>query len=159
MKTPNIRFFSPGENTVIVKESVKAKSAASGYISTSGKIVLPVSTLRKLGINAASASFMIGSPARQKTIKSIFLVPASEKDGAFSFQKSAGGGYAIPLAAILKKGGVDFESAKVPFLVTEFDYSQGITGYELRLQEVRPKPAYTGKPRGRKPKQALAEAS
>lgn len=158
MKTPSIRFFAPEENSLPTKQIAKAKLAPTGYISTSGKIVLPALTLEELGIEAATASFRIGTQEGKRKIKSLYLVPTTEQEGAFSFARSGRGGYVIPLALILKKGGVNFESAKVPFSVTLFNYAGGVTGYELSIEDIYPKPAYTGKPRGRKAKQPVLEA-
>jgi hypothetical protein len=152
MKLKTIKFFAPEENTPAQKPSGKAKPVSTGYISTSGKLVIPSATLEELGIQAATSYFKIGTQEGKRKIKFLYLVPSESQDQAFSFERSGRGGYVIPLALILKKGGIDFENAKVPFTITLFNYHEGISGYELTLEHSVPKPAYSGKPRGRKPK-------
>lgn len=61
----------------------------------------------------------------------------------------------IPLAIILKKGNVNFESEKLIFKISTFDFDQNTKGYELAIETDPPKPEYTGKPRGRKPKSSV----
>lgn len=63
----------------------------------------------------------------------------------------------IPLGVILKKGGIDFESAKHTFEVSHFNYRKGISGFELELISSEQKPPYTGKPRGRKRRKEISE--
>jgi hypothetical protein len=150
MKNKTIKFFTPQENSPETSKSKgKSKSAPTGYISTTGKLVFPAATLEELGIEADSIRFQIGSQEGKRKLKSLYLVPSNDQNNAFALEKS-GRGYVIPLGFILKKGGVDFESTKYTFAVTLFNYSEGIVGYELELISSAPKPEYTGKPRGRK---------
>ncbi|MNL60030.1 hypothetical protein D3C87_1838050 [compost metagenome] len=58
----------------------------------------------------------------------------------------------IPLAIILKKGNVNFESEKLIFKISTFDFDPATKGFELATESEAPKPEYTGKPRGRKPR-------
>ena len=60
--------------------------------------------------------------------------------------------YSIALGPILQKGGLDYSLIKYSFTLKPFAYQEGVTGYELQLHDPTPKPAYTGKPRGRKAK-------
>jgi hypothetical protein len=152
MKLKAIKFFAPEENAPAQKLVAKAKSALTGYISATGKLVFPTATLEELGLDAATSHFKIGTQEGKRKIKSLYLIPSENQEQAFSFERSGRGGYVIPLAIILKKGGIDFEGAKVTFSITTFDYEEGVTGYELTFESSAPKPEYTGKPRGRKPK-------
>ena len=68
-----------------------------------------------------------------------------------------GRGSGIALSVILKRGGIDYEAAKHIFTVTTFNFSEGLTGYELAIEAETPKEPYTGKPRGRKRKASGAE--
>lgn len=67
--------------------------------------------------------------------------------------------YSIPLGVILNSGGVDYATTKYSFIINSFEY-EGVTAYELQLvkdqaaKESAEKPVYTGKPRGRKRKDA-----
>ncbi|MCE7039677.1 hypothetical protein [Dyadobacter sp. CY312] len=150
MKNKAIKFFTPQENSPETsKAKSKSKSAPTGYISATGKLVFPTATLQELGIEGESVHFQIGSQEGKRKLKSLYLVPANDQDGTFALEKS-GRGYVIPLALILKKGGVDFENTKYTFSVELFNYSEGVVGYELTLISSAPKPEYTGKPRGRK---------
>lgn len=92
-----------------------------------------------------------------KKLKSLYLVPTSNEDGSFSFERSGRGGYVIPLALILKNGAVQFDLEKITFKITAFEYQEGVTGFELELVSATFKPEYTGKPRGRKPRSQQPE--
>jgi hypothetical protein len=151
MKQKAIKFFSPEENVPKTKTTEKAAPLPTGYISSSGKLVFPAAALQDLGIDPESTKFKIGTQEGKRKIKSVYLVPASNSDQTFSFEKS-GRGHVIPLAVILKKGGVDFESQKLIFKISIFDFEQATKGYELAIESEAPKPEYTGKPRGRKAK-------
>ncbi|GGH24882.1 hypothetical protein GCM10007423_08680 [Dyadobacter endophyticus] len=152
MKLKAIKFFSPEENVPEVKPAPKAASLPRGYISNSGKLVFPATVLRDLGIDPESTKFKIGTQEGKRKIKSVYLVPAAHSDQTFSFEKS-GRGHVIPLAVILKKGVVDFESQKLIFKISTFDFNQTTKGFELTIEAEAPKPEYTGKPRGRKRRQ------
>ena len=153
MKLKAIKFFSPEENVPKTRATEKAAPFPIGYISNSGKLVFPATALRDLGIDPESTYFKIGTHEGKRKIKSIYLVPSSSSGQTFSFEKS-GRGHVIPLAIILKKGGVDFENQKLIFKISTFDFDQATKGYELAIESETPKPEYTGKPRGRKAKAA-----
>jgi len=151
MKQKAIKFFSPEENVPKTKTTEKAAPLPTGYISKSGKLVFPAAVLRDLGIDPESTKFKIGTQEGKRKIKSVYLVPASNSGQTFSFEKS-GRGHVIPLAVILKKGAVDFESQKLVFKIKTFDFDQSTKGYELAIETEATKSEYTGKPRGRKPR-------
>ncbi|WP_342087734.1 hypothetical protein [Dyadobacter sp. OTU695] len=154
MKIKAIKFFSPEENVEKTKEAPKAAPLPEGYISNSGKLVFPAAALRDLGIDPESTKFKIGTQEGKRKIKSVYLVPSTNSDQTFSFEKS-GRGHVIPLAVILEKGGVNFDSEKLIFKISTFDFDQATKGYELAIETETPKPEYTGKPRGRKPKASV----
>lgn len=154
MKLKAIKFFSPEENEVQTTKA-KSKSKPTGYISGTGKLVLPAKTLEELGIEA-DTNFKIGTIQGKRTLKLLYLIPSSDTIGTFALVKS-GRGSSIPLEVILKKGGIDYANVKYTFVVTLFNYEENVVGYELELSSSEPKPAYTGKPRGRKRKEVVAE--
>ena len=153
MKLKAIKFFSPEENLPKTKQA-KAAPLPAGYISSSGKLVFPATVLGDLEIDPASTHFKIGSQDGKRKIKSLYLLPAASSDQTFSFEKS-GRGHVIPLAVILEKGGLNFESEKLIFKISTFDFDQATKGYELAIETETPKPQYTGKPRGRKPRESV----
>ena len=157
MKDKAIRFFSPQENT-LTKNKSEAQPKITGYISASGKLVLPATTLQQLGIDPEATKFKIGTQQGKRKLKFLYLIPVSgEQSETFELVKS-GRGYVIPLDLILKNGGVDFSANKYTFTLTTFDYEDGVTGYELELSTSDVvKVPYTGKPRGRKPTKQLQE--
>ncbi|WP_026632613.1 hypothetical protein [Dyadobacter alkalitolerans] len=157
MKTPQIKFFSPEENIPQVSKAAE-KAKPSGYISDSGKLVFPQATLEEIGIEPETALFKIGADEGKRKIKSLYLIPTDEKEGAFAFAK-VGRGSGIPLSVILKRGGIDYEASKHIFTVSIFNYSEGVVGYELEIEGATPKAPYTGKPRGRKPKVSGQESA
>ncbi|TLV03199.1 hypothetical protein [Dyadobacter luticola] len=154
MKASAIKFFSPEENVIVTKKT-KEQPKLTGYVSGTGKLVLPPKTLEELAIEPLTTRFKIGTQQGKRTLKYLYLIPSSDESGTFALSKS-GRGFSIPLDVILKKNGVDFEQTKFTFTISPFNYEEGVVGYELELGSAEPKPAYTGKPRGRKPKNAVA---
>ncbi|GAB3168981.1 hypothetical protein [Telluribacter humicola] len=153
MKAKSIRFFSPDDNSEEKQKSSTKAPELTGYISGTGKIVFPNKTIEQLDINPEQTKFKIGAQEGKRKLKSIFLVPTTDDQSeAFELTKSAKN-YNIPLSVILQKNGVDYSNNKYNFTVKPFDF-EGVTGYELQLDQEGPKPEYTGKPRGRKPKNA-----
>lgn len=152
MKTPQIKFFSPEDNTEPVSKAAgKAKPKPSGYISDNGTLVFPKATLEEIGVEPETALFKVGTVEGKRKIRSLYLIPTDEQEGAFAFSK-VGRGSGVPLAVILKRGGIDYQAAKHIFTVSIFNYSEGVIGYELAIEAEAPKEPYTGKPRGRKRK-------
>lgn len=156
MKDKQIRFFSPTENSQPTPPKPEKPEKLTGTISAFGKLVFSLDTAAKLGIEADSAFFKIGAQEGKRKLKSLYLAPTSEEADAFVLQKGAKS-YTIPLAGILQKYGVDFKGSKFDFTIKPFEYSDGASGYELELEDQAPKPVYTGKPRGRKPKNREVE--
>lgn len=150
MKTPQIKFFTLEENAPKAPKAVE-KAKPSGHISEAGTLIFPKTTLEEIGVEPESAFFKIGTAEGKRKIKSLYLVPTEEQEGAFAFSR-VGRGSGIALPVILKRGGIDFETVKHVFTVSIFNYSEGVIGYELAIQPEAPKEPYTGKPRGRKRK-------
>lgn len=157
MKAISIHFFSPAENSSAKAKPQKvpkpAKVLLNGYVSSAGKLVLPAKTVASLGVDLASTPFQVGMLAGKRKAKSLYLVPASTETETFSFEKAAKS-YMLTLPFILKKCGIDYSKTKYDFTIRLFEY-EGKTAFELQLtpEAVAAKVPYTGKPRGRKPKQ------
>ena len=158
MKALNIHFFSPAENSQAKQKNEKpakpTKVVLSGYISSNGKLVMPDRTVTNLGVDLSTTSFKVGMDQGKRKAKSLYLVPASDGEETFGFEKAAKS-YSLSLPFILKKSGVDFVKTKYEFNIRLFEY-EGRTAFELQLapETVTPKVPYTGKPRGRKSKQS-----
>ena len=158
MKAKSIRFFSPVDNSEEKQKSTSKAPELTGYISGTGKLVFPNKTVEQLDFNPEGTRFMIGAQEGKRKLKSLFLVPSTDEQAeAFELTKSAKN-YNIPLSFILQKNGVDYSNNKYNFTIKPFDY-EGLTGYELQLEQEGPKPEYTGKPRGRKPKNSQESQS
>ncbi|MCK8494534.1 MULTISPECIES: hypothetical protein [Spirosoma] len=152
MKAAQIRFFSPQENSTPKEKKAKKVAPVTGYISTAGKLVFPAKSISQLDFDPETAQFRIGTQEGKRKIKSLYVIPVTdEQEGTFELEKAAKS-YSISLPIILQKGGIDYSNSKYVFTVKPFDYEEGVVGYELQLEDQAPKPAYTGKPRGRKPK-------
>lgn len=151
MKAKNIRFFSPQENQAKTEKKPKAKSLPTGYISAAGKIVFPSATIEELGIEPDSTKFLVGTDDGKRKIKNLYLVP-TDQQSAFSIVRT-GRGYSLPLELILSKGGIDFKARKYVFTASIFNHDDAV-GYALEITPEQPveKVPYTGKPRGRRPK-------
>jgi hypothetical protein len=157
MKAINIHFFSPNENSQVKPKTEKAAKPANvvltGYISSAGKLVLPAKTVASIGVNLDTTFFKVGMDEGKRKAKSLYLVPASSDPNAFSFEKAAKS-YTLALPFILTKSGIDFTQTKYDFTIHLFEYD-GQTAFVLKLTSVAgaAKAPYTGKPRGRKPRQ------
>ena len=161
MKTVNIHFFSPTENaqpkTKSEQAAKPAKVVLTGYISSGGKLVLPTKTVTNLGLDLATTLFKVGMDQGKRKAKSLYLVPASDDQGTFSFEKGAKS-YSLSLPLILTRSGVDHATTKYAFTIRRFEY-EGRTAFELQLAaEAADKAPYEGKPRGRKLRQDSAVA-
>lgn len=151
MKAKNIRFFSPQENEQKSDKKATVKSLPKGYISAAGKIVFPSQAIEELGIEPDTTKFLVGTDDGKRKIKNLYLVP-TDQDSAFSITRS-GRGYSLPLELILSKGGIDYGNQKYVFTASIFQH-EGSVGYALEIspEQALEKVPYTGKPRGRKPK-------
>jgi len=87
MKTPQIKFYSPEDNTEQVPKGAKTKAKPSGYISTTGTLVFPKATLEEIGVEPDVALFKVGTDEGKRKIKSLYLIPTDEQEGAFAFSK------------------------------------------------------------------------
>ena len=158
MKAINIHFFSPTENQLPKDKAEKAGKLAklilTGYISNTGKLVLPVKTVAHIGVDLSKTSFKVGMDEGKRKAKSIYLVPSSSDGETFFFEKAAKS-YTLALPFILKRSGLDFAKTKYDFTIRLFEY-EGTTAFALQLtsEAAAVKVPYTGKPRGRKPRQA-----
>jgi hypothetical protein len=148
----SLHFFSPADNQPKPEKSKSVSPKLTGSISATGKLVFSSSTIEQLAIEADAIRFLIGRDEGKRKLKALYLIPTSPEDtNGFALEKGAKS-YTIPLAFILQKGGIDYGATKYVFTISSFDYQPGIIGYELTLNDTAPKLPYTGKPRGRKPK-------
>lgn len=152
MKSTSIRFFSPNENTETKEKSVAKPVTVTGYISSTGKLVFPAKTVSQLGFDPETTRFKIGTQEGKRKLKSLFLIPANDGQAETFVMEKAAKSYGISLASILQKNKIEFATSKYTFTIKPFDYEADVTGYELQLDDQTPKPEYSGKPRGRKPK-------
>ncbi|QIP15615.1 hypothetical protein G8759_24770 [Spirosoma aureum] len=157
MKATQIRFFSPLENNKPKEKKAKKSAPVTGYISSAGKLVFPAKSVAQLAFDPENTKFKVGVQEGKRKIKSLYVIPATDgQEGAFELEKAAKS-YSVSLPVILQKSGIDYADSKYVFTIKPFDYEDGVVGYELLLNDQAPKPAYTGKPRGRKPQNKAAE--
>lgn len=159
MKNKVIRFFSTQDNTLAKpkKEKALAKSKPvklEGYISPAGKLVIPAKNFDQLELPTDLSWVKIGTDVGKRKIKTLYLIPSDSEDNSFELVKAAKS-YTISLDIILKKGGIDYDQTKYSFTLTSFTDEFGTSGYVMKLTNDAPKAVYTGKPRGRKPKNIL----
>lgn len=158
MKATALRFFSPEDNSETKKKATPKSVTLTGYVSAAGKLVFPDKVVSQLSINPETTRFKIGVQEGKRKIKSLYIVAADDNSSDSFEMTKAAKGYTISLALILQKSGIDYASTKYTFTIKEFTYEDGVSGYELQLGDTAPKPAYTGKPRGRKPKNSEVNA-
>ncbi len=158
MKAKNIRFYKPEDNNAEkeTKPAAEKKVTSTGYISGAGKLVFPMKSVDQIGLKPEEGQFMIGTQEGKRKIKALYLIPAgADNEESFVMEKAAKS-YTISLGAILQKGKIDYASTKYTFTIKPFSYEEDVTGYELLLNDTTEKAPYTGKPRGRKPKNVEA---
>lgn len=155
---PDIHFFTQADNQPTVKDA-KAKKAAkliplTGYVSATGKLVLPTKTLQTINESGTLQAMKVGSPIGKRKLTVLYLVPTDEQDTEGFPLVTAAKGATIDLRQILHNGRTNYKADKYDFRLTPFTYEAGVTGYELELtiRSSKPKVPYMGKPRGRKPK-------
>ncbi len=150
MNLEEIRFFNPKENKADRKARTKSETndPTTGYITSTGKVIIPQKSAEEVGINADNGTFMVGMQQNKRKLKSLYIVPAPHaQEGSFEM-KSSGRNNFITLGVILEKNGLDFQNNKYTFDINPFNFDGDVTGYELKLNTPTPK---TKKP-GRKPK-------
>lgn len=152
MKALSLSFFSPRDNSDSKTKSAPKAATLTGYLSPVGKLVFPAKTVNQLRFDPDTTRFKIGTQQGKRKIKSLYLIPANDDSSETFGMVKAAKSYTISLAVILQKNGIDYAKAKYSFTIKPFTYENGVSGYELQLNDSAPKPAYTGKPRGRKPK-------
>ncbi len=147
MKLEDIRFFTPEENKPAKKKEETAQKA-TGYISATGKVIIPQKSAEEVGLNPEGKAFRIGVPENKRKIKSLYILPASaDQEGVFEMKES-GRNYFIPLGVILENSGIDFQNNKYSFDVNSFEFDNDVEGYELKFNQ----PTQKTKRAGRKPK-------
>ena len=116
-----------------------------GYISRSGKLVLPNKSveLLKLDFNLLSVRVKVGVDAEeQHKIDTLYLVPTENSmTDAFTVTQAAKG-YTIALGKILLREGIMYKTIKYTFTIEPFLSEDGMGGYQLRLHEPVPKLFY-----------------
>ena len=155
---PDIHFFTQADNQPIAK-GAKTKKAAkliplTGYVSATGKLVLPTKTLQAINESGTRQAMKVGSQVGKRKLSMLYLIPTDEQDTEGFLVVAAAKGATIDLGQILHDGRIKYKNEKYHFTLTPFTYEAGVTGYELELatRSSKPKVPYMGKPRGRKPK-------
>lgn len=150
MNLEEIRFFSPKENKADRKPRTKSETndPTTGYITSTGKVIIPQKSAEEVGMNAGHTTFMVGMQQNKRKLKSLYIVPATnDHEGSFEM-KSSGRNNFIDLGVILVKNGLDYQNNKYTFDINPFNFDGDVTGYELKLNAPTPKT----KKSGRKPK-------
>lgn len=150
MNLDDIRFFSPQENKAERKTRVKEESdtPATGYISATGKVIIPQKAAEEVGLNTEHTTYMVGTQQNKRKLKSLYVIPATgDVEGTFEMQSSGRNNF-ISLGVILEKSGVDYQNNKYTFEISPFVYGDDVKGVELKMDKPTPKT----KRAGRKPK-------
>jgi len=128
-----ISFFTPEENVAPRETAEKApKTYTTGYITSTGKIIIPQKSAEEAGIEPQNSAFKVGKPEKKRKLKSLFLVPASrEEEGVFEMEES-GRNFFISLGPILDKSGLDVQNKKYTFDIKPFEYGDS-KAFELKL--------------------------
>lgn len=144
MKLDDLRFFSPEENKATkLKEEVTVQP--TGYISATGKLIIPQKSAEEVGMDSDSRSFKIGVQENKRKLKTLYVVPASEdEEGVFEL-KSSGRNNFIQLGVILDKSGVDFQNNKYTFEINAYEFDDNVVGYELKLDSPAPRTKRAGR--------------
>jgi len=155
---PAIRFFTPADNqaaATTAKADKLAKSAPlTGYVSPTGKLVLPTKTVQAASNLSSIQAMKVGSSAGKRKLTALYLIPTDKRDAEGFPVVATPRGITIELARILTEGGINYKVDKYSFTLIPFADEAGTSGYKLQLTtpHAEEKAPYTGKPRGRKPK-------
>lgn len=129
MKQQSLKFFKAYENEVSAGKSSSKKPPVTGYLSVSGKLVLPFETFRALSIDPLTIAFRVGHRAGKRLLDALFLVPTPIQDGdGFPLVKTSRH-YTISIGTLLQNRGVDFKQVKYFFTITPFAFDNNVTGY------------------------------
>jgi hypothetical protein len=154
----NIRFFTQADNQSVSPtantKKVKKPVPLTGYVSNTGKLVLPTKTVQATSDLGGVQAMKVGSQAGKRKLTVLYLIPTDEQDTEGFPVVVTPRGVTIELAHILTGGRVNYKAEKYSFTLKAFTDQEGAIGYELQLTTLRTeeKAPYTGKPRGRKPK-------
>ncbi len=147
MNLDDIRFFSPQENKAEKQAKVKEETdaPATGYISATGKVIIPQKAAQEVGLNTEHTTYMVGTQQNKRKLKSLYVVPASgHTEGAFQMQSSGRNNF-ISLGVILEKSGLDYQNNKYTFEISPFVFGDDIKGIELKLNKPTPKTKRAGR--------------
>lgn len=154
----NIRFFTQADSqsvpTAAKAKKVKKPAPLTGYVSNTGKLVIPTKTVQATSNLVGIQAMKVGTSAGKRKLTELYLIPTDEKDTEGFPVVATPRGVTIELAHILTGGRINYKVEKYSFTLEPFTYQEGATGYELQLTtlQAEKKAPYTGKPRGRKPK-------
>ncbi len=123
---PDIRFFTQADNQAAAKTAKADKTAKSapltGYVSPTGKLVLPTKTVQAINDLASVQAMKVGSQASKRKLTVLYLVPSDEQDAEGFAITTTPRGLTIELAYILASGRVDYKTNKYSFTLTPFTY-------------------------------------
>jgi hypothetical protein len=161
MKEKKIRFFSPQDNEETKPKPAKEpkEAAPTSSISLTGRLVFPIKTVEKLGIEPKETRFRVGVEEGKRKVKSLYLVPTTDDSSDVFEMVKIGRSYTIPLQGILKNLNLDYTTTLFIFSVKPFSYEDSASAFELALTEQQERVKKEGEPkkRGRKPASAKLE--
>lgn len=108
-----------------------------GYVSNTGKLVLPTKTVQAISGLGNVRAMKVGSPAGKRKLTALYLIPTDEPDTQGFPVVTTPRGVTIELARILTGGRINYKTEKYSFTLTPFADQAGTTGYELRLTTSR----------------------
>ncbi|GAB3740178.1 hypothetical protein GCM10028818_56760 [Spirosoma horti] len=117
----------------------------AGYISRTGKLVLPKKSVEQLtlNVNLLSVRMKVGVDVEEgQKIDMLYLVPAGSSIADSFTVIQAAKGYTIELGKLLLEEGIMYKTVKYTFTIEPFLLEDGMSGYQLRLHEPIPKLFY-----------------
>lgn len=128
----DIRFFTQEDNEL----NGKAVAAnAAGYISRSGKLILPLRAFEQVGFDPQVTRYRIGTKTGKRKVKTLYLVPTDEADPAAFELIASPKKYYMALSGLLRKYRLYYWAVHYKFTIQPFIYD-GATAYALELKEV-----------------------
>lgn len=131
VKMPAIRFFIQADNQAVSTQAktkhLKQPALLMGYVSDTGKLVLPTKTIQATSDLGSALAMKVGRQAGKRKLAVLYLIPTDEQDT--DEQDSEGfpavvtsSGVTIELAQILTGGRINYKAEKYSFSLRPFTY-------------------------------------
>lgn len=126
VKMPAIRFFIQADNQAVSTQAktkhLKQPALLMGYVSDTGKLVLPTKTIQATSDLGSALAMKVGRQAGKRKLAVLYLIPTDEQDSEGFPAVVTSSGVTIELAQILTGGRINYKAEKYSFSLRPFTY-------------------------------------